>query len=51
MMQITELHIYNFKSIREIHLTDIESALILVGQNSSGKNLCAGCGSRRGRVL
>lgn len=36
-MQITELHIYNFKSIREIHLTDIESALILVGQNSSGK--------------
>lgn len=36
-MRFTELHIYNFKSIREIHLTEIENALILVGQNSSGK--------------
>lgn len=36
-MCITELHIYHFKSIREIHLTEIENVLILVGQNSSGK--------------
>ena len=36
-MRITELHIYHFKSIREIHLTEIENVLILVGQNSSGK--------------
>ena len=36
-MKITELHIKNFKSIHHLHITDIPSALILVGQNNSGK--------------
>lgn len=36
-MKITELHIRNFKSIRDMHISDIENALILVGQNNTGK--------------
>ena len=36
-MKITNLHIQNFKAIRDMHICDIESALILVGQNNSGK--------------
>ena len=36
-MKITDLHIRNFKSIHHIHLQDIENALILVGQNNTGK--------------
>lgn len=36
-MQITDLNIRNFKSIREIHIRDIENALILVGKNDTGK--------------
>lgn len=36
-MKITELHIKHFKSIHHLHITDIPSALILVGQNNSGK--------------
>ena len=36
-MKITELHIKNFKSIHHLHITDIPSALILVGQKNSGK--------------
>lgn len=36
-MQILQLHIKNFKSIREMHITDIEDALILVGKNNTGK--------------
>ncbi|MBQ8233472.1 MAG: AAA family ATPase [Lachnospiraceae bacterium] len=36
-MKITNLHIQNFKAIRDMHIRDIESALILVGQNNSGK--------------
>ena len=36
-MKITELNIRNFKSIHHIHLQDIENALILVGQNNTGK--------------
>ncbi len=36
-MQIKSLHIKNFKSIRELKMEDIESALILVGKNNTGK--------------
>ncbi len=36
-MKITDLHIRNFKSIRDLHIRDIENALILVGQNNTGK--------------
>ena len=36
-MKITDLDIRNFKSIHHIHLQDIENALILVGQNNTGK--------------
>lgn len=36
-MQITDLQIRNFKSIKNIHIADIENALILVGQNNTGK--------------
>ena len=36
-MQITDLWIRNFKSIRDMHIRDIENALILVGKNDTGK--------------
>ena len=36
-MKIKELCIQNFKSIRHMHIQDIENALILVGQNNTGK--------------
>ena len=36
-MKITDLHIRNFKSIHDMHLRQIENALILVGQNNTGK--------------
>lgn len=36
-MQITDLRIRNFKSIKDIHFADIEQALILVGKNDTGK--------------
>ncbi len=36
-MKITGLHIQNFKSIRDMQIPDIENALILVGQNNTGK--------------
>lgn len=36
-MKIKELCIQNFKSIRRMHIQDIENALILVGQNNTGK--------------
>ena len=36
-MQITDLRIRNFKSIRDMHIQGIENALILVGQNNTGK--------------
>lgn len=36
-MRITSLHIQNFKAIREMHIENIENALILVGQNNTGK--------------
>lgn len=37
-MKIKELCIQNFKSIRRMHIRDIENALILVGQNNTGKS-------------
>lgn len=36
-MKITNLRIRNFKSIHDMHLEQIENALILVGQNNTGK--------------
>lgn len=36
-MKIKDLHIQNFKSIRDMVVPDIENALILVGQNNTGK--------------
>lgn len=36
-MKITALRIRNFKSIHDISIQDIENALILVGQNNTGK--------------
>ncbi len=36
-MQITDLRIRNFKSICDVHLEDIDNALILVGRNNTGK--------------
>lgn len=36
-MKITDLHIQNFKSIHDMHIPDIENALILVGRNNTGK--------------
>ncbi|MBR2045861.1 MAG: AAA family ATPase [Agathobacter sp.] len=38
-MQIKYLGIKNFKSIREIEIHDVESALILVGKNNTGKTV------------
>ena len=38
-MQIRSLHIKNFKSIQELEILDIESALILVGKNNTGKTV------------
>ena len=36
-MRITSLRIRNFKSIRHMYIENIENALILVGQNNTGK--------------
>ncbi|MEY8356396.1 AAA family ATPase [Lachnospiraceae bacterium 54-53] len=36
-MQITSVHIKNFKSIRDMEIEGIENALILVGKNNTGK--------------
>jgi len=38
-MQIKSIHIKNFKSIRELVVSDIENALILVGKNNTGKTV------------
>ena len=38
-MQITDLWIRNFKSIKSMHIENIENALILVGQNNTGKTV------------
>ena len=36
-MRFTRIQIKNFKSIRDMELSDIDSALILVGKNNTGK--------------
>ncbi|MDD6305439.1 MAG: AAA family ATPase [Clostridiales bacterium] len=36
-MKLTALHIKNFKAIHEMDIENIENALILVGQNNTGK--------------
>lgn len=36
-MRIIDLKIRNFKSVKDIHIQEIENALILVGQNNTGK--------------
>lgn len=36
-MQLKRLHIRNFKAIRDMDINSIESALILVGKNNTGK--------------
>lgn len=36
-MKIADLRIQNFKSIHTMHIKDIENALIMVGQNNTGK--------------
>ena len=36
-MKITNLRIQNFKSIRDMEISDIDQALILVGKNNTGK--------------
>ncbi len=36
-MKIADIHIRNFKAIRNMHIRNIENALILVGQNNTGK--------------
>ena len=36
-MNLTGIHIKNFKAIREVDIAGIENALILVGQNNTGK--------------
>lgn len=38
-MQIVDLWIRNFKSIKSMHIKEIENALILVGQNNTGKTV------------
>lgn len=38
-MQITNLTIKNFKSIRELQINDVENCLILVGKNNTGKTV------------
>ncbi|MFA9463495.1 MAG: ATP-dependent endonuclease [Velocimicrobium sp.] len=38
-MKISYLHITNFKSIRDLEIKDMESALILVGKNNTGKTV------------
>ena len=38
-MQIKSIRIKNFKSIRELEISDIENSLILVGKNNTGKTV------------
>ena len=37
-MQLVRIHIKNFKSVRDLYISDIENALILVGKNNTGKS-------------
>ena len=50
-MQITDLRIRNFKSIKEMHISGIENALILVGKNDTGKTAVLDAVARSGRGL
>lgn len=50
-MQLTYLHIHNFKSIRDMEIRDLDRALILVGKNNTGKTSILGCRLRRLRLL
>ncbi|MDD3185402.1 MAG: AAA family ATPase, partial [Anaerostipes sp.] len=36
-MQITYLHVQNFKSIKNLEIKNIQNALIFVGKNNAGK--------------
>ena len=36
-MRLADLHIKNFNTIRDMKITEIEDALILVGKNNTGK--------------
>lgn len=38
-MKISYIHIHNFKSIRDLEISNLENALILVGKNSTGKTV------------
>lgn len=38
-MRITKVSIRNFKSIKELEISDIENVLILVGRNNAGKSV------------
>lgn len=38
-MKISYIHIQNFKSIRDLEIKDVDSALILVGKNNTGKTV------------
>ena len=38
-MRIRYLHIKNYKSIRDLEISDIENAMILVGKNNTGKTV------------
>ena len=37
-MRITRLHIWNFKSLRDLRAENVERALVLVGRNNTGKS-------------
>lgn len=37
-MRIDELHIQNFRGIREVHLRDIKNTIVVAGANGSGKS-------------
>lgn len=38
-MQIKSIQIHNFKSVRKVHIKNIENSLILVGKNNTGKTV------------
>ena len=49
-MRLTGIHIKSFRAIRDVTIDSVENALILVGQNNTGKsndNRCAACGAWR----
>ena len=47
-MQIKFLHIKNFKSIRELEITEIENSLILVGKNNTQNDYITCCLASKG---